>query len=203
MRRLVAICTVVCALSAVAIVPAGASAQSLNSGITAVPVGTSVVVKQIGAIKFNTGMGSLECFPFAMTGTVATNGPSTVKIELTKASIGTCPDGFYGGPWSGTFDLPTCLRTPDSSGTWNIRYEACSAAGNTARLKMFNANMNVLCDYRALPRVIGNVNTEPLVGQLKGEYNVGNSTGLCYKGPTLEGQLEMETASGADLKFVP
>ena len=36
MKRLVAICTVVCALGAAVMIPAGAAAQSLNSGATAV-----------------------------------------------------------------------------------------------------------------------------------------------------------------------
>lgn len=188
-------------LAVFALLPNVASAATLYSGSTKVPVGTEIAGSNIGNFKFETSSGTIECQHSQFNARVTENGPKLVKAEMTNLSVtGTGAEGACVTSFLGTFkvswDLPSCMTTAAIS-SWAIA--GCpNSTGFT-----INSSLAGTCHYRIGNWQVATTTAEPMILTSKGgtgaEFTKDSGGPFCWPSAGITAQYEVKTASGGGL----
>ncbi len=176
-RKILAICTALVALGALALAPAMASAHSLkdtNALGETVTVGAGAKITAIGtgAVGHNsvfadsTGNLKVTCSENSLTGTVISEGGANAVVgEITAATYsGTesetkCPGGSLLGPTKVTISptsLPWCIRTIVPTDKFKVEPNKC---GGAAGVFTFTLDGSITCGFERKEPVEGTFTT--------------------------------------------
>ena len=202
--KLMAACLALVAFAAMALVPAMASAQTLEeTNGTTVPAGTKIDATQSTSIIFDTSSGNVTCSESTLTGTVTQEGagvPVKGTVETAKFTGpggGRCTSTIIFNP---TFqvtveNLHYCLEGSQAADTWSIK--ACTAGQN---LKFtLHSNLGFSCTYERAS-VTGTFETGKdltlKVGASQTFSVIAGSSSACPTSGTLTGGWNLYTDTG-------
>lgn len=205
--KLTAACLALAAFAAMALVPAGASANPLltDAGGT-VKVGSTIEATNVGNITLSSGLGNISCQSSTLTGNVTANTAGNINGDITKATFtgtganGHCTSTIIFNP-TFTVDtaesLPWCLTNEGNTDNWTVRGGACNAAAKNLTFTLTGA---FTCKYtRATVTGTFNTTTSPAtltIGAGQTFTKEEGSSALCPETGTLSGAWQLYTDTG-------
>lgn len=188
-----------------AAMPALASARTLYSGGTQVPVGTALKATSYYS-NFLSPAGNIGC-GFTLEGTLKANGGNEVAIDIESGKFANgekCRTLGVMLPSRVEFETPACLHSNlEVSTEWDLRGQACSA--KQAALKILMPDDECVYQRGGQMKMKSNTNTSPFEITFTEQQFVLGSSGkfACYTDFNFSGAMTMTTSTGASLSYTP
>jgi len=190
--KIIAACTALVALAAVAPAAALASPELQTSAGAKVATGTAVTGKTTAIVVYTTATSIGKCGFGHLTGTVKTNSGSLVqlKIESFEVEAGGCPSFVFE-------NLPWCLSS-SVLGEWVLKGGGCEKENVPLAYSIG------FCKYQLSTMANSyQKETSPLTMTTIGNDQTWTRvSGLCGSSAVFHWQFKLTTSSGGELKIV-